>query len=226
MGSRTIFFSLLFLFALSLNADVVDSFDEPREKPRDDRLQWIEKAKKKNDLSVKPALSELEQKTTAQNSAVTKKNYQVLSLRDAKLQKAKMDTFKQCKLRFWTKGALLDRKASFLNLPNPVRIEKCDLKLKANRAKLIYGKKKREIIRVEAFGNVRVEKKDSWTGLPMKARSSSLVYDNSNQKIAMLGNPASLKRGEAEEFESKRIEYDILEDVVRTEAAKGELGNP
>ncbi len=214
------FLVLGLLFEVSSFCDVIDSFEKPRKKLSNDRVQIIESSKKsaKRDLPVGVQ--------TLKKTPVKDGKEAVSMVRNSEKQKAAMQKFKRCKLRFWTDGAFLNRTRSILNLPNPVRIEKCDLKMRANRAKMIYGKRMKKIIRVEAFGNVRVEKTDSWTGLPVKAKSSALVYNNQSQKILMSGNPASLNRGGAEVFESKKIEYHIVEDVIKTAAAEGELVNP
>jgi|GEM_PF-5413367 len=197
------------LFATPFSrADVIDSFDELRPTPQ------------------KPVQIKLEKKVIKIPESVTDVESAALRLSDKRKQTRAIKKFEKCKIKFWTKGARLDRKAFFLDLPNRVRIEKCDLKMTASRAKLIYGKNMREIIRVEASGNVQIEKRDAWTGLPMKAKARSLVYDNANHKVEMFGKPASLSRGDAEEFASKRIEYDIVRDVIQTDEAEGELGNP
>lgn len=158
-------------------------------------------------------------KPPAQKSKKTKKPIASEAPSASAKKPAKKPSKEKQPVRFTSVGARGNRDKGLIELKKKVRVFQEDFSLSSNKATIFLNKKTDEVDRVEATGNVRLEKVDVQTGERIKAKAQSAVFYEKEQKVVLRGN-ASFMRGK-DLIKGKVITYEMDSGWISAEKVDG-----
>lgn len=141
----------------------------------------------------------------------------------AKTEKnGKLTTEKREPVHFESKGLRGLREKGTVELIEEVIITQGELRLEADRAQIYYDEDQKEVVKVVAVGNVKIENVEQSTGEKMKAYSNQVLFNNKDRTVVMEGN-ARLWRGSQAVIRGKKITYEVDSGWIKADRVAGEL---
>ena len=125
-------------------------------------------------------------------------------------------------VHFESKGLRGLREKGTVELIEEVIITQGELRLEADKAKIFYDEGQKEVARVVAEGNVKINNVEQSTGEKMKAFCNQVEFLNKNRTVIMEGN-VRLWRGTQSVIRGKKMTYEIDSGWMKGDQVAGEL---
>lgn len=221
----TLLFGLLVL-GTSAAADILDE-EEPVVTPKTP-AQDPTQPPAKPDVKPTPAppgkraIGDKDEKKPLQTPASAKDSEKKPSKPATKMDPGKKGDQPSEPVHFESKGLRGMRDKGTVELIEDVVVTQGELRLEAERAQIFYDENNKEVVKVVATGNVKMNNVDKSTGEKMQAYCNEVTFLNSERTVIMEGN-ARLWRGTQHVIRSKKITYEIDTGWIKADRVAGEL---
>lgn len=211
--------SLIALFSRTVFADLADSYEESSKaneikKEKETFNQKKQETQDLEDKTVKAPTAKSAYPEQAQPKKIEKKGHT-----EKKKKNEKKDEAKHEPINFQSDNLTGVRHDGVVELIENVVVTQADLRLEANKAKIFFEEKSKEVKNLFAFGNVKITKKDEVSGKPIKAFGDTAEFDNEKQIMTLRGD-AKLYKGD-DVINGNVIFYNLKTGWIKAEQVKG-----